>query len=318
MLVAQIEAGEGDVKGAFAELANKLAAHAAVEEQLFYPAVMVKETNELLHEAVEEHLAVKRVLADMLMLRVDEPSFKAQLAVLKEEALARPRRAGYVEHSMPEAHRSLRSCHRGQPSPRPAPDHSQERSETFTQPAGAGFTACSGIAPPRPERATPRRPLCTERKEMPQLAPLRQPKPPFPARKLRQPGLESDLDPRPRYLAPAYKAAAKLLDKRALITGGDSGIGRAVAVLFAREGADVAIVYLPQEQLDAEETQRAVESAGRSCLLIPGDLTRPAFCKQAIDRAIRKLGGLDILVSNAAHQNHKTLDKLTPEERSEE
>jgi NAD(P)-dependent dehydrogenase (short-subunit alcohol dehydrogenase family) len=149
---------------------------------------------------------------------------------------------------------------------------------------------------------------------MPRLAPLRQPKPPFPARKLRQPGLESGLVPRPRYLAPAYKAADKLLDKRALITGGDSGIGRAVAVLFAREGADVAIVYLPQEQSDAEETRRAVEAAGRSCLLIPGDLTRPAFCKQAVDRAIRKLGGLDILVSNAGHQNRKTLDKLTPEE----
>lgn len=85
MLIAQIEAEEGDVKVAFAELANKLAAHAAVEEQLFYPAVMAMETNELLHEAVEEHLAIKRVLADMLMLRLDEPSFKAKLAVLKEE-----------------------------------------------------------------------------------------------------------------------------------------------------------------------------------------------------------------------------------------
>jgi hemerythrin superfamily protein len=85
MLIAQIEAGEGDAKAAFAELANKLAAHAAVEEQLFYPAVMARETDQLLHEAVEEHLAMKRVLADMLMLRVDEPSFKAKLAVLKEE-----------------------------------------------------------------------------------------------------------------------------------------------------------------------------------------------------------------------------------------
>jgi enoyl-[acyl-carrier-protein] reductase (NADH) len=140
------------------------------------------------------------------------------------------------------------------------------------------------------------------------------PKPPFPARKLHKPCLESDLVPRPRYLAPSYKAAEKLLDKRALITGGDSGIGRAVAVLFAREGADVAIVYLPQEQPDAEETRRAVEATGRTCVLIPGDLTRPAFCKQAVDRAIRKLGGLDILVSNAGYQNRKTLDELTPEE----
>lgn len=85
MLLAQIEAGEGDVKAAFAELANKLAAHAAVEEQLFYPAVMARETDDLLQEAVEEHLAIKRVLADMLALRVDEPSFKAKLSVLKEE-----------------------------------------------------------------------------------------------------------------------------------------------------------------------------------------------------------------------------------------
>jgi NAD(P)-dependent dehydrogenase (short-subunit alcohol dehydrogenase family) len=149
---------------------------------------------------------------------------------------------------------------------------------------------------------------------MPKTAAQRYPRPPFPARKLAKPGLESKLEPRPSYLAPSYKAAAKLENKRALITGGDSGIGRAVAVLFAREGADVAIVYLPEEQTDAEETQRAVESAGRTCVLIPGDLTRPAFCQQAIDRTVRKLGGLDILVSNAGYQNRKALDALTPEE----
>jgi NAD(P)-dependent dehydrogenase (short-subunit alcohol dehydrogenase family) len=149
---------------------------------------------------------------------------------------------------------------------------------------------------------------------MPRLAEQTRPKPPFPARKLGQAGLESELDPRPSYLAPAYKPAGKLLDKRALITGGDSGIGRAVAVLFAREGADVALVYLPQEQSDAEETRSAVEAAGRICVLIPGDLTRPAFCKQAIDRTVSKLGGLDILVSNAGYQNRKTLADLTPEE----
>jgi NAD(P)-dependent dehydrogenase (short-subunit alcohol dehydrogenase family) len=150
--------------------------------------------------------------------------------------------------------------------------------------------------------------------KMPRLAEQTRPKPPFPARKLGKADLESDLVPRPSYLAPAYKAAGKLLDKRALVTGGDSGIGRAVAVLFAREGADVALVYLPQEQPDAEETRRAVEAAGRTCVLIPGDLTRPAFCKQAIDRTVRKLGGLDILVSNAGYQNRKTLADLTPEE----
>jgi NAD(P)-dependent dehydrogenase (short-subunit alcohol dehydrogenase family) len=141
-----------------------------------------------------------------------------------------------------------------------------------------------------------------------------EPKPPFPARKLEKPGLESELDPRPRYLSPRYKAADKLAGRRALITGGDSGIGRAVAVLFAREGADVAISYLAEEQKDAEETRRAVEAEGRRCVLIPGDLTDPSFCKQVVDGTVRALGGLDILVSNAAHQNRKKLDQLTPEE----
>ncbi|HET9622308.1 MAG TPA: SDR family oxidoreductase [Kofleriaceae bacterium] len=140
------------------------------------------------------------------------------------------------------------------------------------------------------------------------------PKPPFPARKLDKPGLEAELEPRPSYKAPSYKAADKLVGKRALITGGDSGIGRAVAVLFAREGADVAIVYLPAEQVDAEETQRAIEDEGRRCVLIPGDLTDPAFCAHAIDHTVRALGGLDILVSNAGYQNRKSLADLTPDE----
>src|SRR5687767_6254574 len=99
----------------------------------------------------------------------------------------------------------------------------------------------------------------------------RKPKPPFPEQKLERPGIESELRPRPRYKAPAYRGSGKLEDRVALVTGGDSGIGRAVAVLYAREGADVAIVYLPVEQPDAEETARAVEAEGRRCLLLPGD-----------------------------------------------
>lgn len=141
-----------------------------------------------------------------------------------------------------------------------------------------------------------------------------QPRPPFPEQKLDKPGLEADLEPKPRYEAPTYKAAGKLEKRKALITGGDSGIGRAVAVLFAREGADVAINYLPAEQKDAEETQRAVEAEGRTCVLLAGDLADAQFCRELVERTVDELGGLDILVSNAAHQNRKQLDELTPEE----
>jgi NAD(P)-dependent dehydrogenase (short-subunit alcohol dehydrogenase family) len=133
---------------------------------------------------------------------------------------------------------------------------------------------------------------------------MEEPKPPFPRQKLARPGLESKLRPRPRYRAPAYKGADKLADRIALVTGGDSGIGRAVAVLFAREGADVAIVYLPAEQADAEETRDAVEAEGRRCLLLPGDVTDASFCAEAVERCVSELGGLDVLVNNAAFQNH--------------
>ncbi|MFC6884526.1 MULTISPECIES: SDR family oxidoreductase [Actinomadura] len=142
-----------------------------------------------------------------------------------------------------------------------------------------------------------------------------EPRPPFPEQRQDRPGLESKLDPRPRYRAERYRAAEKLAGKRALITGGDSGIGRAVAVLYAREGADVAIVYLPDEQSDAEETKRAVEEQGRRCLLLPGDLCDPGFCGEAVERTARELGGLNILVSNAAYLVSKTrLEQLTAED----
>ena len=145
--------------------------------------------------------------------------------------------------------------------------------------------------------------------------PMNEPKPPFPEQKLERPGLESKLRPRPRYRAPAYKGADKLAGKVALVTGGDSGIGRAVAVLYAREGADVAIVYLPVEQSDAEATRAAVEGEGRRCELIPGDVTDAAFCKRAVDRTVEKLGRLDVLVNNAAFQNHvASIDELSEEQ----
>lgn len=128
---------------------------------------------------------------------------------------------------------------------------------------------------------------------------------PLPEQKLEKPGLESKMEQQPRYEASRYRAAGKLEGKKALITGGDSGIGRAVAVLYAREGADVAISYLPAEQTDAEETRRFIEGEGRRCVLIPGDLSKAEFDRELVQRAVAELGGLDILVSNAAHQNRK-------------
>jgi NAD(P)-dependent dehydrogenase (short-subunit alcohol dehydrogenase family) len=140
------------------------------------------------------------------------------------------------------------------------------------------------------------------------------PEPPQPKQRQDKPGRESELEPRPHYLAPEYRGSAKLEGKVAIVTGGDSGIGRAVAVLFAREGADVAIVYLSEEE-DAEETGRAVEAEGRRALLIPGDVTDSAFCEEAVETTVRELGRLDILVNNAAYQEHlPSLEDITDEQ----
>ncbi len=135
--------------------------------------------------------------------------------------------------------------------------------------------------------------------------PQQEPKPPFPKQHQPHPGLEAQVTPRPRYEAPHYKGSGKLKKRVALITGGDSGIGRAVAVLYAREGADVAIVYLPVEQVDAEETKRAVEAEGRECLLIAGDVQDPEFCHEAVEKTVEEFGQLNILVNNAAFQQHQ-------------
>jgi NAD(P)-dependent dehydrogenase (short-subunit alcohol dehydrogenase family) len=141
----------------------------------------------------------------------------------------------------------------------------------------------------------------------------RYPVPPFPKQHLGKPGEESVLDPQPLYDAPFYRGSGKLRDKIALITGGDSGIGRSVAVLFAREGADVAIVYL-DEHADAELTKKAVEAEGRRCLLLPGDVKRAAFCRRAVARTVQAFARLDILVNNAAFQLHtKRIEDLTEE-----
>ena len=145
--------------------------------------------------------------------------------------------------------------------------------------------------------------------------PMKEPRPPFPKQHQEAPGLESELSPKPRYEAAAYKAAGKLDGKVALITGGDSGIGRAVATLFAREGAAVAINYLAEEESDAEETKNAVEEAGSECLLLPGDVTDRDMCDSLVEKTVEHFGSIDVLVSNAAYQRRKeSLDDLSDEE----
>lgn len=129
------------------------------------------------------------------------------------------------------------------------------------------------------------------------------PAPPLPRQHQPKPGHEMELNPRPMFEAPFYLGSRKLQGKAAIITGGDSGIGRAVAVLFAREGADVAVIYL-SEHKDAEVTKEAVEAEGRRCLLISGDVSDRAFCKKAVQQTVKEFGRLDILVNNAAFQLH--------------
>ena len=134
---------------------------------------------------------------------------------------------------------------------------------------------------------------------------IKQPMSPMPPQHQPKPGIEAELKPRPNYLAPHYKGAEKLKDKVALITGADSGIGRAVAVLFAREGADVAFTYLKEEKRDADETKRAVEAEGQRAIAVEADLTDPKTCKKVVEQTVEELGKLDILVNNAAFQQHQ-------------
>jgi NAD(P)-dependent dehydrogenase (short-subunit alcohol dehydrogenase family) len=138
---------------------------------------------------------------------------------------------------------------------------------------------------------------------------------PLPKQHQAKPGIEAKLKPRPQFRNPDYRGSGKLEGKVALITGGDSGIGRAVAVHFAREGADVAIVYLNVEQVDAEETKKVIENEEkRRCLLIPGDVKDPAFCVKAVEQTVGELGSLDVLVNNAAFQQHaESIEDITEE-----
>ncbi|WP_132053723.1 SDR family oxidoreductase [Pseudocnuella soli] len=131
------------------------------------------------------------------------------------------------------------------------------------------------------------------------------PKPPFKSQSQPWPGLASKMEPRPDHGEQSYKGSGRLQGRKALITGGDSGMGRAAAIAFAREGADVAINYLPAEEPDAREVIALIKAEGRKGIAIPGDITDEAFCKRLVEEAVRGLGGLDILVNNAALQQTK-------------
>ena len=161
----------------------------------------------------------------------------------------------------------------------------------------------------RSDRARPKQEL----KGAMQAGARRYPEPPFPKQHIPKPGKETVLDPSPLYDAPHWQGSRKLAGMAAIITGGDSGIGRAVAVLFAREGADVAIIHL-DEKKDAQITQQAVEREGRRCLLIQGDVTKRKFCFDAVKQVVKTFGRLDILVNNAAFQLHVSrFEDLTEE-----
>ncbi len=144
-----------------------------------------------------------------------------------------------------------------------------------------------------------------------------EPAPPMPRQRLAKPGAEADMVVPPRFEAKHYRGSGKLDGMAAIVTGGDSGIGRAVAVLFAREGADVAVLYLNEHE-DAERTRQHVEAEGRRCLLVAGDVKDAAFCRDAVGQAVRAFGRLDILVNNAAFQQHASRIEDLSEERFEE
>jgi hypothetical protein len=131
------------------------------------------------------------------------------------------------------------------------------------------------------------------------------PKPPFPSQSQPWPGLAGRMDPRPDHGETSYRGSGRLKGRKALITGGDSGMGRAAAIAYAREGADVAINYLPDEEPDAREVRDLIRAAGVRAAPIPGDLRDESFCRNLVDEAVRQLGGLDIIVSNAGRQQSR-------------
>jgi NAD(P)-dependent dehydrogenase (short-subunit alcohol dehydrogenase family) len=140
------------------------------------------------------------------------------------------------------------------------------------------------------------------------------PKPPFPHQPQSLPGSSEAMDPKPDYGEDTYEGSNRLQGKKTIITGGDSGIGRAVALAFAREGADVAVSYLDEHE-DAQETKRLVEEAGRQCILLPGDISKAAHCREIVKKTVEAFGRIDVLVNNAAHQmTFESIDEISDEE----
>ena len=192
-------------------------------------------------------------------------------------------------------------------------DAGNARREATKKSAQATKTATKKSATNKPaaKKSAAKQPSTKPAKKAVQAGPRRQPENPLPRQQQSKPGQEHALDPQPRFLAPDYAGSGKLEGMVALITGADSGIGRAVAVLFAREGADVAIVYLSEDE-DAATTRRYVEREGARCILVAGDVKDPAFCERAVRQCVDALGGLDVLVNNAAFQQHsKSLEDIT-------
>ncbi|MDQ1094195.1 NAD(P)-dependent dehydrogenase (short-subunit alcohol dehydrogenase family) [Xanthomonas sacchari] len=182
------------------------------------------------------------------------------------------------------------------------PDHSAGRRRALGA-LGSGLAAGGALAMSAGASAQPTGATGTGAARPPMQNPRTQyPRPPFDTPKQEWPGLASKMVPVPDHGERSYVGSGRLTGRKALVTGGDSGIGRAAAIAFAREGADVAINYLPQEEPDAREVVALIRAAGRKAVAIPGDLRDAAFCKQLVAQAVQQLGGLDILVNNAARQ----------------
>jgi NAD(P)-dependent dehydrogenase (short-subunit alcohol dehydrogenase family) len=192
-------------------------------------------------------------------------------------------------------------------------DQNTTSRRSFVGGVGTGLAAALAVsAQPAGAQAAPERAADQTAKRNPTDA-YRQP--PFPAQSQPWPGLASKMDPRPDHGETSYRGSNRLTGRKALITGGDSGMGRAAAIAFAREGADVAISYLPAEEPDAREVVQLIRAAGRKAVALPGDIRTEAFCQRLVADAVRELGGLDILVSNAARQHsHASIAELTSED----